>query len=76
MSDDHDDTRLTRRRLLDGVTTIGVAAAISGVGTMARFRDEESSTASVQAGTFDLKLSGSDEGFGEGGDSVSVTLPT
>jgi spore coat-associated protein N len=77
MGDDYDGTRLTRRRLLGGVATIGTAAAIGGVSTMARFRDEESSTASVQAGTFDLKLADSDEGFGENGDSVSgeLTLP-
>lgn len=77
MSDDHDGTRLTRRRLLGGVATIGVAGALGGVSTMARFRDEESSTVSVQAGTFDLKLSDSNEGFGEDGDSVSgeLTLP-
>ncbi|HET7325193.1 MAG TPA: TasA family protein [Halococcus sp.] len=67
MSDDYDGTRLTRRRLLGGVATMGVAAAIGGVGTMARFRDEESSTDnSVQAGTFDLKLGDNNQGFGDG----------
>lgn len=50
---------------------MGVAATIGGVGTIARFRDEESNTASVQGGTFDLQLSDSDEGFGEDGDSVT-----
>lgn len=75
MSDDYDGTRLTRRRLLGGVATIGAAAAIGGVGTIAHFRDEESSTGnSVQAGTFDLILADSDEGFGENGNSVSGEL--
>lgn len=71
MSDDHDGTQLTRRRLLGGVVTMGTAAAIGGVGTIARFHDEESSTVSVQAGTLDLQLSDSDEGFDEDSDSVT-----
>ena len=67
MSDDHDGTRLTRRRLLGEVGTIGVAGVLGGVSTLARFRDEESSAGnSVKTGTFDLKLGDNDQGFGDG----------
>ncbi|GAA0457346.1 CalY family protein [Halococcus dombrowskii] len=67
MSDESDELRLTRRKLLGGVTTIGVASALGGVSTWATFRDEESSTDnSVQAGTLDLVLSDSDETEADG----------
>jgi len=52
-------TRLTRRRLLAGVATAGVAGAAAGAGTMALFSDTETSTNNgVNAGTLDLSLSG------------------
>jgi len=46
--------KLTRRRLLGGLTTVAGASAAAGAGTMAAFSDSETSTGSVQAGTLDL----------------------
>jgi predicted ribosomally synthesized peptide with SipW-like signal peptide len=46
---------LTRRRVLGGLGTIGVAGAAAGLGTSAYFNDEESFTDNlVQAGKLDL----------------------
>lgn len=59
-SDGH--VRLTRRRILSSIATIGVAGAASGAGTMALFSDAETSADNmVQAGTLDLKLGGVDQ---------------
>lgn len=67
MFDDNSGVLLTRRRLLGGLTTIGVAGAASGAGTWAYFRDTEESTGNtIDAGTLDLTLSDRNEGFGDG----------
>lgn len=56
-----DKPELTRRRVLGGITTIGVASAAAGAGTMAYFSDTEDSTDNtVSAGTLDLKVGGGD----------------
>jgi len=48
---------LTRRRVLGGLGTIGVAGAAAGLGTSALFTDEESFTDnSVTAGTLDMSV--------------------
>mgnify|MGYP006282843821 CR=1 FL=1 len=55
MSDNN--IELSRRRILAGLGTIGVASAATGAGTMALFSDEETSSGNVvQAGTLDLKV--------------------
>lgn len=67
MSNDNSGLELTRRRILGGITTAGVAAAGAGAGTMALFQDTESSNGNtVQMGTLDLKLGDTDEGYGDG----------
>ncbi len=58
MSDKH--IKLTRRRAIGGLITIGGAAAAAGAGTFALFSDTESSTGnSLSAGTLDLELGSS-----------------
>ena len=53
-------TQITRRRLLGGLLTVGGASAAAGAGTMAYFRDSETSGGNtVTAGTIDLVLGGS-----------------
>ncbi|MFB6135686.1 MAG: TasA family protein [Halobacteriaceae archaeon] len=55
-----DGIELSRRKVLGGLTTIGVASAATGAGTMAYFSDTEtSSDNTVAAGTLDLEISGS-----------------
>jgi len=52
----------TRRRLLGAALATGVAGAGAGAGTMAAFSDSESSSNNtVQAGTLDLTLDGSNQ---------------
>ncbi|ACV11489.1 hypothetical protein Huta_1313 [Halorhabdus utahensis DSM 12940] len=49
--------KVTRRRLLGGLVTVGAASAAAGAGTMALFSDTESSTGNtVQAGTLNLSF--------------------
>lgn len=48
-------SRLTRRRLLAGVATVGVASAGAGAGTMARFSNAEGSNRNtIEAGVLEL----------------------
>jgi predicted ribosomally synthesized peptide with SipW-like signal peptide len=47
---------VSRRTVLAGLGTIGVASAGAGLGTTAFFSDEESLDASLEAGKVDLKL--------------------
>lgn len=47
---------LSRRNVLAGLGTIGVASAGAGLGTTAFFSDEEAVDASLQAGRLDLIL--------------------
>lgn len=62
-----DDSKLTRRRVLGGLATVGAAGAIGGAGTWAAFSDDEDSNGNyVQAGTRDLQI--------DGGDAPVVTL--
>jgi predicted ribosomally synthesized peptide with SipW-like signal peptide len=58
MSDDSGrSVSLTRRRVLGGFVTIGAASAAAGAGTMALFRDAETSDrATLSAGTLDLEV--------------------
>lgn len=57
MSEDKGGFDLTRRRLLGGITATGAAAAATGAGTFAYFRDTETSTGNtVQAGTMSLDI--------------------
>lgn len=57
MSDNNSEIRLSRRRILAGLGTIGIASAATGAGTMALLSDEESSTGNVvKAGTLDLTV--------------------
>jgi len=54
--------RLTRRRVLGGLGTIGVAGATAGLGTSALFSDEESfEDNSITAGTLDMSVTASVE---------------
>ena len=67
MSDENGRFELTRRRVLGGVAAVGAAGTGAGVGTWAYFQDTERSTGNtIDAGTLDLKVSDSDEGFGDG----------
>lgn len=65
--------RLTRRRALGGLLTVGVGSAAAGAGTFALFSDEETSSGNtVQAGTLDL--TGEDGGsftFSVGGNGLA-----
>jgi hypothetical protein len=47
---------VSRRTVLAGLGTIGIASAGAGLGTTAFFRDEESVAAELEAGRVDLKL--------------------
>jgi predicted ribosomally synthesized peptide with SipW-like signal peptide len=47
---------VSRRKVLAGLGTIGIASAGAGLGTTAFFSDEESLDASLEAGRIDLKL--------------------
>ena len=61
MSTDTPTTKLTRRRLLGGLTAAGAASAVGGAGTMALLSDTERSTDNtIQAGTVDLVLDGTE----------------
>lgn len=55
-----DDTfKLTRRKALGGLTTIGVAGAGAGLGTSALFSDtEEFADNQITAGTMDMRVTG------------------
>lgn len=55
-----DDIKLSRRRILIGLGTVGIASAGAGAGTMALFEDQEDAQAKVQAGTLDLQVNGAD----------------
>lgn len=58
---DADGIRLTRRRLLGGLAATGAAAGGAGAGTYAYFSDTEASSGNtVESGTIDLKVNGSD----------------
>jgi len=71
MSDEPSRHELTRRTLLGGVAATGAVGAGVGGGTMALFSDTDGSTGnSISAGTLDLVVADSDEGFGDG---VSAT---
>lgn len=88
MSEDKSRLKLTRRRLLGGIATTGVAAAGAGAGTMALFRDTESSEDNrIKSGTLDLgyqnsnhfsfTITGKMPGEGDGGtlfDGISTTF--
>ena len=50
------DLNLSRRTVLAGLGTIGIASAGAGLGTTAYFRDEESVAAELDAGRLDVKL--------------------
>lgn len=66
-----ENPRLTRRRVVGGLVTIGAASAAAGAGTMAAFNDEEESeNNAVKAGTLNLSL---DTGGNEGTKTLSVT---
>lgn len=67
MSDESGRFDLSRRKLLGATIGTGVVASGAGAGTWAYFQDTESSTGNtIEAGTLDLKVSDSDEGFGDG----------
>lgn len=54
--------RITRRRVLGSLATVGGASAATGAGTMAYLTDTESSSGNaVHAGTLDLQLDGADQ---------------
>lgn len=60
MSDDAAAVEITRRRLLSATVTTGAAGAATGVGTMAYFTDQEtSSDNTIEAGTIELGFDGS-----------------
>ena len=70
-----DNIELTRRKVLTGLGTIGVAGAAAGAGTMAYFSDTEESTGNtVSAGTLDLTPGASSDG-GSFNISVSGLVP-
>jgi hypothetical protein len=50
------DFNISRRKVLAGLGTIGIASAGAGLGTTAYFRDEESVAAELEAGRLDVKL--------------------
>jgi hypothetical protein len=50
------DFNISRRKVLAGLGTIGIASAGAGLGTTAYFRDEESVAAELEAGRVDLFL--------------------
>jgi predicted ribosomally synthesized peptide with SipW-like signal peptide len=50
------DIQLSRRQVLAGLGTIGIASAGAGLGTTAFFSDEESLDGSLEAGRLDLLL--------------------
>lgn len=55
-----ENIELSRRKVLLGLGTIGIASAGAGAGTMALFEDSENAQATVQAGTLDLTIDGQD----------------
>jgi spore coat-associated protein N len=58
-----DSFKLTRRRALGGLATIGATSAAAGAGTMAAFSDTEQSTDNqISAGTLNLKPRTSSDG--------------
>lgn len=73
-----DENPLTRRRLLTGIGTIGLAASGvgAGAGTYTFFTDAEQSTDnSIQAGTLDLSVEESETVTGTLTDTVSGVAP-
>lgn len=63
--------KLTRRRILGSIVTIGAGSVAAGAGTMAFFSDEKTSkNNTVKAGTLTLNLDNGDE---QGSKTVNVT---
>lgn len=59
MSDENDSSKITRRRALGGIATVGAASAAIGAGTMAYFSDEVTSEDNtIQSGNIDLRTNG------------------
>jgi predicted ribosomally synthesized peptide with SipW-like signal peptide len=58
MADNNTNIKLSRRKILAGLGTIGLASAGAGAGTMALFSDSENARAEVRAGTLDLTVNG------------------
>lgn len=52
----HDTTRISRRKVLAGLGAVGVASAGAGLGTVGFFSDRETLPADLTAGRLDLKL--------------------
>ena len=50
------ELNISRRTVLAGLGTIGIASAGAGLGTTAYFRDEESVAAELEAGRLDVKM--------------------
>jgi predicted ribosomally synthesized peptide with SipW-like signal peptide len=84
MSDDNDSPKITRRRALAGIATVGTASAALGAGTTAYFSDEVTSeNNTIQSGNIDLRTNGDntstttiDVGPIAPGDSGSTALQT
>lgn len=55
-----DDSPITRRRLLESATTVGLAGLVSGVGTWSYLSDSEEGIGTITAGTMDLEVDGDD----------------
>lgn len=65
-------SKLTRRRVLGGLVTIGAGSAVAGAGTMAAFSDEDTSEDNtVAAGTLTLSLD--NDGDNSGSKTIEVT---
>mgnify|MGYP006279424267 CR=1 FL=1 len=53
---DNTNVRITRRKVLAGLGTIGIASAGAGLGTTAFFSDDETVEAALEAGRLDLLM--------------------
>jgi len=78
MAEDNDGIRLSRRKALAGLGSIGAATALGGVGTWAQFTDTESESVTFTAGGIDGKVrygasyNGNDVKKFDGGNQASL----
>jgi predicted ribosomally synthesized peptide with SipW-like signal peptide len=73
----YDTTQISRRKVLAGLGTIGVAAAGAGIGTSAFFSDQETFEGnSLVAGSLDMKVDWEEHYYDGAADFLQYAVPT
>ncbi|WP_135301950.1 TasA family protein [Haloarcula amylovorans] len=69
------NVKLSRRRVLGGLVTLGGAAAAAGAGTFALFSDTEEADTTINSGTLNLQAGSEDNGEATATVDVSDAFP-